>query len=251
MTDTPKMTIFSCGCDCESSINKHFASLRSQTFQDFRHIIVDDASKSKALSSRIEILRDERTTVHINLEKQFWLKNAVDYLIPEISDMEIVVVVDLDDWLFQPAALQKVIDVYESDPTVMLTFGSYIKSHEVSAMGRRHPKKAEVRNVFYSKDRRKEAWVFSHLKTFRGHLLKSIPLEYFKWPTGAYIMCGYDRAIMYPMCDLAGIENTRFIQDILLVYNTEVPNNVHKLYKQEQQKTKRYLSTMATLPRLR
>jgi len=211
---------------------------------------VDDSSKTNTLFDRINILKNERTVVHKNKDKSFWLKNAVDYLIPYISDMEIVVVVDLDDWLFSPSVLQKVYDVYESDPTVQVTFGSYIKSQETAALGRRHPKKAAVRNVFYSKDHRKEAWVYSHLKSFRGHLLKAVPHTYFKGPDGKWMFCSYDRAIMYPLIEQAGIENTRFIQDVLYVYNTDMANNVHKLYKIDQQKLKRHIASMPKLPKI-
>jgi len=239
-----KIVIFSCGMDCAHFVDKHLDSIRGQTFQDFTHIIVDDCSGTDRLFRRLEQLKDSRTILHKNSRNQKWLKNCVDYLIPVLEGPEIVVVVDMDDWLSDSKVLQKIVDVY-SDPTVQLTFGSYIKTNS----NKRFPSKEDVRNVFYSQNHRKAAWVYSHLKTFKGNLLKSVDISYFKGPKGEWMPCGYDRAIMFPMIDICGIENTRFIQDVLYIYNIVPTNSVHKIYKADQAKYKKYVAEMAPHPK--
>ncbi len=240
------MVIFSCGRDCAEYVDKHLDSIQGQTFQDFTHIIVDDCSSDNRLFRILKTRATDHTIIHKNKDNQRWLKNSVDHLIPVLYGPEIVVVVDLDDWLSDIRVLSKISDVYE-DPTVQLTFGSYVKSTGV----KKKPTKEEVRNVFYSKNHRKSGWVYSHLKTFKASLFKAIDVNtYFKGPSEEWIPCGYDRAIMYPLIDMCGIENTRYIQDCLYVYNISATNSVHKIYKPDQAKYKKVIAEKPTAARI-
>ncbi len=234
------MIIFSCGRDCLDSVEKHMNSIYSQTFQDFHHIVVDDASKGNNLYKKIHQLKNEKTIIYKNKKNNGWLKNAIDYLIPFVNDLDIVVVVDLDDWLYDDFVLQKILNIYK-DPTVHITFGSYIRSDEMNKKIK-YPDKSDVVITLGSDNIRKEPWVFSHLKTFKGFLIKKIKDESFRGPDGEYMKCSYDRAIMYPMIEMVGIEHIRYIDDIMYIYNVNVSNNVYKIYPEMQVLNKKYIS---------
>ncbi len=234
------MIVFSCGRDCLDSVGKHMNSIQSQTFQDFHHIIVEDASKGNNLHKKLHELKSGRTTIYKNKNNLGWLNNAIDYLVPSISDSEIVVVVDLDDWLSDNFVLQKISDIYRNSKA-QLTFGSYIRSNEFNKKTK-YPSKSDVIKTLHSSNIRKAPWVFSHLKTFKGNLLKLIKDESFRGPDGCYMKFSYDRAIMYPMVEMVGLEHIRYVEDIMYVYNVNVSNNVHKISPEMQTINKRHIS---------
>jgi len=234
------MIIFSCGRDCLGSIEKHIDSIKNQTFQDFKHIIVDDASCDDALYKKIMSIKGDNCIVYRNMSNFGWLKNAVNYLLPNmLYDDEIIVIVDLDDWMYDKYVLEYINDLYKKDNNLLLTFGSYITLNKKVM-----PNATDVETTLSSLDFRVSPWVFTHLKTFKAILFKLIKNSSFRDNKGKYLMSTYDRAIMYPMVEMAGVERIKYIDKILYVYNTSNPNNVYKINSKMQSDNKKYISSL-------
>ena len=89
-----------------------------------------------------------------------------------------------------------------------------------------------VNNNSYRSDR----WRASHLRSFRRHLWDRIDHEDLQYDDGTYYRMAYDQAIMLPLLEMAG-HRSKYIPEILHVYNKENPLNVDKIKTQEQGRT--------------
>ena len=75
---------------------------------------------------------------------------------------------------------------------------------------------------------RKDVFKFSHLRTWKSFLWKSIPKNYLKDDDGEYFKSAADVAYCFALIELAGEENYRFLPKIYYVYNDQSPYNDHK-----------------------
>jgi hypothetical protein len=159
---------------------------------------------------------DERFKLIINSEKKFKLKN-LDDLISTFEDEDIVVELDGDDFLLGDNVISEVKKIYK-DKNVWLTNGSFMYSNGSNGFS----SKANLSNI------RESVFTFSHLRTWKSFLWKSIPKDYFKDLDGTYFKSAADVAYTIPLLELSGEEHYRFNSKILYVYNGFSPYNDHK-----------------------
>ncbi len=117
----------------------------------------------------------------------------------------IVVSLDLDDWLARADALAIV--QKHHDEGAWATFGSF--------------KHADGRAGFSAKPRgdvRTEPWTLTHLKTFRAGLFQRIKADDLKM-NGEWIPRARDLAVMLPVWEMCGPERCHHIEEVLYVYN--------------------------------
>ena len=129
----------------------------------------------------------------------------LDQMIRDMPKNEIVVSLDLDDWLARPDALALV--KKHHDDGAWVTYGSF-----------RH---ADGRAGFCRQlegDPRKLPWVTSHLKTFRAGLFQRIKTDDLKLD-GEWLQHARDLALMFPLLDMAGRERSHFVPEDLAIYN--------------------------------
>lgn len=202
-------------------VGKYLDSIFSQKCDEkkfaFRVVYYDDAStdgtdkaikaykKKFKLGDKFCIIRNsEKVGPHANIY------NAVH----SCDDDEIVLIVDGDDWLARTDVLQILSKVY-SDPDVWMTYGQYktYPKNEIGICEELPMKIIEERKI------RSYKWVTSHLRTFYAWLYKRINVQDLIFNGKFVPVCG-DKAIMYPMLEMAGI-HSRFISEILYIYNRE------------------------------
>jgi glycosyltransferase involved in cell wall biosynthesis len=227
-----RFVVFSCGRDCAEFVEKHIKSIKGQTYQNFFHVIVDDASKDESVVEQVRIWHDpERTKLIRNKQNKGWIGNAVSYLDQYIeSDEDVVVVVDLDDWLADPWVLERLNTAYNRKQC-WLTYGTWavpddprIASKYRDKWGKETPKprQKEAGEVVENRTFRTSA-AFSHLKTFKAFLWRNIDREDLKGPDGEWPPCCYDRAIMYPMLEMCPTDKIYRMRDLLYIYNIANP----------------------------
>jgi glycosyltransferase involved in cell wall biosynthesis len=209
--------VVSCFWNAEKYIGKCVESLLMQKHTNFEVFFIDDMSTDNTVEKIKKLVgTDSRFKIRVNSEKKFKLRN-LDELIRTFDDEDIVIELDGDDWLYVPTVLGEIEKTYQ-DPSVWLTNGSFMYSNGMKGFS----SKCNPNSI------RRDAFRFSHLRTWKSFLWKNIPLENFKETNGEYFKSGADVAYTFPLLELAGEENYKFIPNVLYVYNGESPYNDHK-----------------------
>lgn len=206
-----------CVWNAEKYIKNCIRTLKSQQDRDFKVFIIDDVSTDNTVEiTKSLIVDDNRFNLIINTEKKFKLKN-LDELITTFDDNDIVIELDGDDFLLNSDVVSDIRTIY-SDGQVWLTNGSFMYTNGNSGFS----SKCNPDTV------RKDVFRFSHLRTWKTFLWKSIPKNYLKDDNGEYFKSAADVAYTFSLLELSGEENYRFLPKLYYVYNEQSPYNDHK-----------------------
>ena len=206
-----------CVWNAEKYIKNCIRTLKSQIDVDFKVFIIDDVSTDNTVETiKSLIVDDNRFNLIVNSEKKFKLKN-LDELITTFDNDDIVIELDGDDFLLNTDVVSDIRKIY-SDGQVWLTNGSFMYSNGNPGFS----SKCNPDTV------RKDVFTFSHLRTWKTFLWKSIPKNYLKDDDGEYFKSAADVAYTFSLLELAGEENYRFLPKLYYVYNAESPYNDHK-----------------------
>lgn len=206
-----------CVWNAEKYIKNCIRTLKSQIDRDFKVFIIDDVSTDDTVEVTKSLITDDnRFTLIVNEEKKFKLKN-LDELIPTFDDEDIVIELDGDDFLLNTDVVSDIRKIY-SEGDVWLTNGSFMYSSGNPGFS----SKCNPNTV------RKDVFRFSHLRTWKTFLWKSIPKDYLKDNNGEYFKSAADVAYTFSLLELAGEENYRFLPKLYYVYNEQSPYNDHK-----------------------
>jgi glycosyltransferase involved in cell wall biosynthesis len=207
-----------CVWNAEKYIKNCIRTLKSQSDKDFKVFIIDDVSTDNTVETIKSLIdNDDRFHLTINAEKKFKLKN-LDELITTFDDDDIVIELDGDDFLLTSDVVSDIRNIY-SDGKVWLTNGSFMYTNGNPGFS----SKCNPDTV------RKDVFTFSHLRTWKTFLWKSIPKNYLKDDNGEYFKSAADVSYTFSLLELAGEENYRFLPKLYYVYNAESPYNDHKI----------------------
>jgi glycosyltransferase involved in cell wall biosynthesis len=206
-----------CVWNAEKYIKNCIRTLKSQQDTDFKVYLIDDMSTDTTVDVIKSLIQgDERFSLIINEEKKFKLKN-LDEIITTFDDEDIVIELDGDDFLLNSNVVGDIRRVY-SDKKIWLTNGSFMYTNGDPGFSQ----KCNPNTV------RKDAFRFSHLRTWKSFLWKAIPKNYLRDDNGEYFKSAADVAYTFSLLELAGEENYRFLPELYYVYNAESPYNDHK-----------------------
>jgi len=206
-----------CVWNAEKYIKNCIRTLKSQKDVDFKVYIIDDMSTDGTVEITKKLIEnDNRFELIVNSEKKFKLKN-LDELINNFDDDDIVIELDGDDFLLNSDVVSDIRNIY-SDGKVWLTNGSFMYSNGKPGFS----SKSNPDTV------RKDVFLFSHLRTWKTFLWKSIPKNHLKDDNGEYFKSAADVAYTFSLLELAGEENYRFLPKLYYVYNEQSPYNDHK-----------------------
>jgi len=201
-------------------------SVKLQTYKNFQCIIVDDLSTDKSVEAiRKEIKDDDRFKLVVNKEKAYALKNIYDGIVFSKPDNEdVIITLDGDDWFASKKVLETLNKTYNEEDC-WLTYGSYA---EYPSKTRGKFAKQIPQQVVYASSYRQYEWCSSHLRTFKHHLWKQIKKEDLLDSEGNFYKMTWDLAFMFPMLEMCG-DKSKYIRDILYIYNMDNPLNDHKV----------------------
>ena len=188
-------------------------------------MVIDDQSSDKTFEiARAVVAGDDRFIVERAEPKGYALGNRVRIGKRIATDPEDVhVVVDGDDWLAHDRVLETLDRVY-ADPDVWITWGShqYWKDKILHRLGIRKARgnafpypDVIAENRLY----RYHLFFATHLRTYKRFLYDAIRDEDLRDEDGEYYKYAGDVADMIPMLEMAGPRHSRFLEDVLYVYN--------------------------------
>lgn len=200
-------------------------SVKLQDYKNFQCILVDDISTDNTVSIiEKEIANDDRFVLIKNKDKCFALENiynAIKFSNPK--DEDVIVTLDGDDWFASKKTLDILYANYQNFDCWM-TYGSYVEypTKNIGKFSKQIPQFVVDNNSF-----RKHEWCSSHLRTFKYKLWKKIDKADLLDENNKFYKMAWDLSFMFPMLEMAG-DKSKYINDILYVYNLDNPLNDHK-----------------------
>jgi glycosyltransferase involved in cell wall biosynthesis len=216
-----KIKIVSTFWNCGQYIEDCILSVKNQTFKNFEMFLIDDMSQDDTVEKIKKIIKDDsRFHLIVNEEKKYKLKNMDDLITDEsfFDDEDVIVELDGDDKLYDSYVIEKINNKYLNNKNLWITNGSFIFSDG-------NPGFSSKVNPFTI---RKDIFRFSHLRTWKAHLWRSIDEESFIGPDDEYFKSAPDVAYSFPMVEMAGLRHYEYIPDIMYVYNASSPFNENK-----------------------
>jgi hypothetical protein len=173
-------------------------------------------TKDKCLRS---VARQKGTFEHVYIEAanqrppREHFENLIEAIAP-LDPWDIVCNLDGDDELAHDEVLWHVWEAYHSIDDLWLTYGQFMFGVD--------GKRGHCAPYQKGENLRTSPWRASHLRTFRAGLFKRIRPESLQ-RDGQWIPQCRDLVLMFPMIEMAGLERTLFIPEILVIYHEDRP----------------------------
>jgi len=224
----------------EKYCEKNIQSAIDQKYSRYRIIFTDDCSPDETFNKVNAIVNASGKSSIITCVKNTERKGALENLynmIHSCADDEIILTLDGDDWFPDGEVLNKLNKIY-SENDVWMTYGQY-KNIISNSIGHC---RAYDKNIISNNNFRSATWNASHLRTFYTWLFKRIKKEDLM-QDGKFFVMTWDFAIMFPMLEMSG-EHSKYVSDILYIYNDDNPINDHKVSRNIQAQLDRHIRGM-------
>lgn len=230
-SDNKKFVIIVASYNNKYWYQRNLDSIFMQDYENYKIIYIDDNSpdktgelvenyiKNKKQESKFQIIKNtERAGCPLaNQYKAIWMCNPDD----------IIVCLDGDDSFAHEKVLSYLNNIYQ-DPNIWVTYGQFC-AYPKNEIGWAAQVSA---NIINHNRFRETDWVTTHLKTFYASLFHKIKKDDLLFNGDFFPMAG-DLAFMFPILEMAG-KHSKFIPDILYIYNMANPINedkVNRLYQ--------------------
>jgi len=225
--------------NCEKWVSGALTSVLTQNYKNYTVYFVDDASDDNTGTAARATLDkfigevQEKVVFVQNKENKKALYNICKSIEQSQQDT-IIILLDGDDWFSSMSVLSYLNGVY-SDPEVWLTTGSYVESPTATIVKSMEvPASAWEEGIRNFREPPGHPNIFSHLRTFKKSLFEKIDVQDLLDHDGEYYRCTFDRALMYPMIEMAGPHHHKVVDKILYVYNRQNPLSVDRIDRQNQ-----------------
>lgn len=205
-------------------------SIKRQSYSTYHIYFVDDASTDRSVS---KIPDEHYITLKINKKRKYALKNILSVLLDNsIADEDIVCIVDSDDKLAHKYVFSILNSLYQNN-SLLLTYGSMKFINDFVNIGSAYSIE-EFKNI------RNYPWRAMALRSFRFKVFKEFMrqdpgFDSLRDQRGKIIKMPYDMALFYPLMELAGYENVKFVPALMYEYRLHESNDQF-IHRKEQLK---------------
>lgn len=204
------------GWNCAYWVTSCLQSLMRQRNETWFAVFVDDASTDDTPNLLDQYVDEWNNSVILTHEKNrgaaYSRWHALSVITPR--DDDVIVLVDMDDWLLHPFVLERLAKKYADGAEV--SYGNFKQASGVIPFDNGYPD-----HVHRKKSYRSAAWRCIPLRTFRYSLFPDIPVHYFQDTNGEWLQSATDMAIMFPVLEQADPKRIHFIDDIFYRYNNQ------------------------------
>ncbi|WP_400262941.1 glycosyltransferase family A protein [Sphingobacterium sp. SG20118] len=201
-------------------IEDFLESIENQLYTNYTVYFVDDCSSDGTVNM---IPNNSRYNIKVNERRKYALENIVSALEEnDFKNNDIICIIDPDDCLPHRYVFQILNNVY-CVKSVLMTYGSMGYLNSRKCFGKSYSEKEfEVA--------RQLTWWVSQLRTFKFkvfiELLKQDTYkDVFKDKDGKYLKMPYDMALMFPLMEICGYEQIKFIDTIMYKYRLHENND--------------------------
>ena len=227
--------------NCQDYIARCIESVVTQDYDNYRHILIDDASTDNtvdillaALDRLPDYIQDKFSIVY-NQERLGAVYNQVT-AIREISNPNaIVMILDGDDSLVND---NTIFNYYNSvyDGNTEFTYGScWSMADSIPLISQPYPEQVRQTRTYRQHHFN---WIlpYTHLRTFSKYLIDGLDDSMFK-NQGQWFRAGGDGSTFYALIEAADPNRVKCLQQIVYNYNDKNPLNDYKVNSQEQTAT--------------
>ena len=240
MAENNKFVILITAYNDEKWVEYNIASILNQTYSNYKVLYYDDASTDNTYQEVSKIVENNSkftvTTRKNNMQALF----SYEECIKQIKEDEILVCMSADDWLYDNNVLEN-LNKYYNNNNVWMTYGKFV------AWDGKEATEATPQNTPYPdfiheySSYRKDHWRASHLRTFRGSLLKKVDLSDFKSNIdGLYFDHAADLALTYPCLEMCGKDKIGVLDFYSYVYNASPDVNQRTKNRESNQDNMKY-----------
>jgi len=208
---------------------RNLDSIFSQNYENYHVLYINDCSTDNTLALVEAYVknkkRSDQVTIIKNKERRGALANHYYAIHEYCKNTDIVVIVDGDDWLHGHEVFSYLNTIYQ-DSNVWMTYGQFAG---FPGMGTGWCKDMPA-DIVASNRFREYTHNPGHLRTFYAGLFKQIKKDDLLYENDFFRMCA-DNAVMFPMIEMARNGHFKFIDKVLLVWNSSNDLNDHKVVK--------------------
>jgi len=235
-----EIVVVSAFYNCRDYITNCIASVASQDYDNYKHILIDDCSTDDTLevaSNFINQLPQElqnKIVLMSNMENRGAPRNHVE-TIRDLDDDAIVMLLDGDDSLVND---NSIFAYYNSlyDGSTEFSYGScWSMVDNIPLISQPYPK-AIKESRSYRQHKFNWNMPYTHLRTFKKYLLNGIDDSMFQDEEGNWYRAGGDGSVFYALIESADPSKVKCVQDIIQNYNDVNPLNDYKINGVEQTK---------------
>jgi len=217
-------------------IEKHILSVAQQSYDNYTHVLIDDASDDDSYNiaiktvSNLPISIQDKFKVLKNKKNVGAIANQLKAFGLYVEKDDIVMMLDGDDWLVNNNTIFHYYNDLYSDG-YDFTYGSmWSLADNIPLIAQNYPNDVILKKSYRD---HKFNWgiPYTHLRTFRGSLLSDIDQEVFM-VDGEWMKAGADNPLFYELIERAS--HPYAVKEIMVNYNDKNPLNDYKIRSDEQ-----------------
>ena len=220
MAKNNKFIILITAYNDEKWVEYNIASILNQTYSNYKVLYYDDASTDNTFQEVNKIVQNNDKFIVTTRKNNMQALFSYEECIKQIKEDEILVCMSADDWLYDNNVLENLNNYYNNND-VWMTYGKFIawdgeNITEANPQNTPYPDFVHEHSFY-----RKDLWRASHLRTFKGSLLKKIDLSEFKSNiNSSYFDHAADLVLTYPCLEMCGKDKIGVLDFYSYVYNT-------------------------------
>jgi FkbM family methyltransferase len=222
--------------NAESYIEKHIRSVAAQDYDNYLHILINDASTDKSRQIAEQTIKDVHTSSIILINKEQnngAIRNQLSAVEEFVDENDIVMLLDGDDWLLNNNTIFHYYnDLYNQG--YEFTYGSmWSLIDNIPLIAQEFPVEVKKTKTYRSHHFN---WKipYTHLRTCLGKHFDDLNTEIFKLDGGEWMKSGADNPLFYELIERVEPDKIYCNREIVCVYNDENPLNDYKICGKKQ-----------------
>lgn len=215
-------------------------SVIQQDYDNYTHYIIDDFSEDgtfeytqQLIASLPEYLQNKFVLIKNEMNVGA-LKNQVTTIQKLCNDDDIIVLLDGDDCLVNRNDIFHYVNTMHDD--IDFSYGScWSMADNIPLIAQEYPRSVRE-SCTYRQHNFNWNIPYTHLRTFKKHLINEIPKTEFTNESGEWYKAGGDGALFYSLIERTDPNKIKAVTEILYNYNDLSPLNDYKVNDEEQNK---------------